>query len=331
MLINNDLDVVIPARGDEKWFNQCLESLNLQICQPGRIIVIDDGLSQPNDVMAMGKDFFGSRFLLADNAGFGISSALNTGIGISHAKWIGRMDADDVAYPNRFSKQLSYLQKHPSHIGCGSQCILIDANGNSLGSTNHPLDEPLLKKSLIQSTCFTHPTLVMLRGALLDNPYRTVFDGAEDVDLILRLIRTGRITNLPDILLKYRIHTKQHNFINRAQQTALQELCFRLERLHRSNIPDPICSNPDLVEEFITWRLGQKGYPEARNILTAGRYLLAFMAGRSYKEAFRAFKRIYSLSTSCPFALYHSIQLARKGVGSLALENSPFVELNTRH
>ena len=69
---------------------------------------------------------------------------------------------------------------------------------------------------------------MLRRETLLQTPYRKVFDGAEDFDLILRIAETGKIINLGSVLLKYRMHYLQSSYFNRPRQTALQELAIRL-------------------------------------------------------------------------------------------------------
>ena len=108
-------------------------------------------------------------------------------------------------------------------------------------------------------------------------------DGAEDVDLVLRLSEKGKILNLNQVLLDYRIHTTQESFRMRARHTAVQELAFRLALSRRKKHHDPLEIDPELAEKFIQWRLSTPGYVRSRTFLTALRYMGTYLRGLDLK------------------------------------------------
>ena len=131
--------MIIPARGSTPWLELSLTSIALQSFQASDIILIDDGLAHVNSIKELGQKLFGHRFRLLKNEGQGISAALNTGIQQSGAHWIARMDADDIAHPNRFKMQLDFLsQQSPGVIGCGTQVRFINSKGTVLGHSHLP-------------------------------------------------------------------------------------------------------------------------------------------------------------------------------------------------
>jgi hypothetical protein len=104
-------------------------------------------------------------------------------------------------------------------------------------------------------------------------------DGAEDVDLVLRLSERGTILNFNETLMDYRVHLTQASFHSRARQTAIQELAFRLAACREKTGQDPLDRSPDLAEKFIQWRMSTAGYVRARTSLTALRYMGMLLSG----------------------------------------------------
>jgi len=279
-IVNDSIDVIIPARGHLPWIQLSLKSIASQRLQPNTIVVIDDGLEDEKSVENLGNHFFGARFRLLKNRGRGISAALNTGVQESTAHWIARMDTDDIAYPQRLEQQILFLRNSADDVlGCGTQVRFINARGFSLEESRLPSSWDEIIQKVFLTTCFVHSSLVLSRSALMTTPYRSTLDGAEDLDLILRLCEKGKIVNLNQVLLDYRMHLSQESFCKRAPQTAIQELAFRLAARRRKSKLDPLDSDPDIAERFIQWRLSTSGYIRCRTFLTALRYMKTYLSG----------------------------------------------------
>jgi glycosyltransferase involved in cell wall biosynthesis len=327
--LRKSIEIVIPVRAAVPWLRRALESIASQIFQPSCVTVVDDGAEAIEGIQALGNRLFGDRFRLVKSSGVGISSALNTAIEASHASWIARMDADDVAHPNRLSKQLDFLSAHSAHIiGCGTQVRFINSTGKVLGRSHLPTVWSEIKEKIQSRTCFVHSSMVIRRDALLATPYRPSMDGAEDVDLILRLAEKGPVVNLNQALLDYRLHPTQESFRARARATAVQELAFRLAQSRRERKFDPLEAASDLAERFIQWRLSDPAYVRSRTFLTALRY------GRTYLEGLdfwgfsqMALVSLESLPTSWS-SLHISWRVARRAGAALLNQPTPFAELN---
>lgn len=323
------LDVVMPAKGDVPWLTEALESLAAQTRPADTVWLVDDGLADPAAVERLGAACLGGAFRLVANEGRGISSALNTAIALSRARWIARMDSDDVALPARFARQLDYLEGAPPEVlGCGTQVYLVSGKDRRLGRSNYPLSGDGLREEMLRHTCFAHPSLVLMREALLHTPYRPALDGAEDVDLVLRLVEKGSLVNLDLPLLEYRIQTGQDNFVGRARQTAVQELAFRLADARHVDAVDPLDSDAGLADAFINWRLDQPGYKAARQAMTALRYLASFSRGGELLSALTCFGVLLRCTPWQPRVFGWIQRVLRAGPAGLRLEVSPFVPLN---
>jgi glycosyltransferase involved in cell wall biosynthesis len=323
------IDVVIPVRGSPVWLRLSLESLASQSALPNAVWVVDDGLELKTATADLGKQYLGQRFRLVKNAARGISAALNTAIRQSSAEWIARMDADDVAHPQRLQRQLEFVKAHVDGIiGCGTQVRFINAAGVVLDRSRLPTAWQDIIQQIYCRTSFIHPTLLIRRDLLLAMPYRSAMDGAEDVDLILRLAEKGKILNLDEALLDYRLNSTQESFRARPRQTALQELAFRLARARRETGLDPLAVNPELGEKFVRWRLSDPAYVRTRYFLTALRYLHAYLRGKDLK----GFTQLALISLQWlplqPSSIRLGWRVARRAGAALMDQSTPFNELN---
>ena len=103
------------------------------------------------------------------------------------------------------------------------------------------------------------------------------------MDLVLRLSEKGKILNLNQVLLDYRIHTTQESFWMRARHTAVQELALRMALARQKKHHDPLEIDPQLAEKFIQWRLSTPGYVRTRTFLTALRYMRMYLSALDLK------------------------------------------------
>ncbi len=306
-----------------------MQSIHDQSLAPTCITLVDDGMDDARYAAKLGKDLFGVRFQLVNNGAQGISAALNTAIRRSSAEWIARMDADDVAHPQRLQRQLEFLKAHANGtIGCGTQVRFINGAGVVLDRSRLPTAWHDIVKQIYCRTSFIHPTLLIRKDVLLATSYRSAMDGAEDVDLILRLTEKGKILNLDETLLDYRLNSTQESFRARPRQTALQELAFRLARARRKTGLDPLAADPELGERFVHWRLSDPAYVETRYFLTALRYLHAYLRGKDLKNftqlALISLQRLPLRSSSIRLGW----RVARRAGAALMDQATPFAELN---
>jgi hypothetical protein len=277
---------MLPLRGGHQWLRPALSSIAAQSAGFDRLWIIDDGIANPHAVAKLAAEIVNGKFEIIPNHGRGISSALNLAVAASRAQWIARMDGDDVSAARRFELQLRWLEgQGDDAVACGTQVRFIDAKGKPLAVSGLPVSGDAIRNQRLRRTCFAHPTLVFRREALVGVPYRSALDGAEDVDLMLRLGEQGTIGNLPEALFDYRLRPTQTNRGYRARQAALQELGFRLALQRERTGGDSLPGSAGLVERFVRWRLDQPGYLAARESLTALRYLAYHVRGASLGAA----------------------------------------------
>jgi hypothetical protein len=147
-------------------------------------------------------------------SGQGLVAALNDGIAMAQGTYLARMDADDISMPARFARQTQFLEERRDIAGCGT---FAETFGEEMPRLiEHPTDPDFVRSSLIFRCPLIHPT-VMLRRAVKPM-YNPAFAHCEDYELWARISRLHPLANLPEPLLRYRIHGGQVSVENRAEQ-----------------------------------------------------------------------------------------------------------------
>lgn len=141
---------------------------------------------------------------------YGIAKTLNKGLDelLPHYEYIARMDADDWAYPERFQKQLDYLEQHQEVVLCGTQGYwLKDINQSPISGWAYPLNYHCIKKNLLFAASFGHSSVVFRSAFFQKHKFRysETISTCEDWDLWIRIVKEGDLANLPDFLMKYRV------------------------------------------------------------------------------------------------------------------------------
>ncbi len=127
--------------------------------------------------------------------------------------YLVRMDADDVSEPQRLQCLRRALARDfvdsPVDI-LGSAAMLIDGNGNILGQMNFPETTEEIRRALKSRTVFCHPAVAIRRAFLIQMRGYLGGFASEDSDLWIRAASAGvRMENLPEVLLRYRVHDQQ--------------------------------------------------------------------------------------------------------------------------
>jgi hypothetical protein len=137
------------------------------------------------------------------------------------------MDADDIALPDRFARQVEFLRHHPRVLCVGGAQDWIDGAGRFL--LHHPeaeTDGEIQALALVGHTPMNHPSVMLRRQALVDiGGYDEDLCPSEDLDIWLKLGERGQLANLPDTVLQYRQHDQSVSEIYQLQQTAKRREC----------------------------------------------------------------------------------------------------------
>lgn len=139
----------------------------------------------------------------------GPAGTMKHGLKIAAGAYVARMDADDYSHPDRLAVQHRYLDDHPDVVAVSCRTRRIDETGAYTGDINLPAGDDVRPHLLLQNVV-PHSTLVARRTAIdAVGGYRTDLAQMEDYVLMLELARVGRMAQLPDRMLDYRVHSAQ--------------------------------------------------------------------------------------------------------------------------
>lgn len=133
----------------------------------------------------------------------------------ARGEYLVRMDSDDISEPHRIAVLREALGKQPLDV-LGSWVSLINTNGDIFGEMRLPCEHQAIVHALPWRTVFCHPAVAIRRAYLLK--LRGYLGGfvSEDSDLWLRAVLAGgRLGNLPQVLLRYRLHPEQSTISGR--------------------------------------------------------------------------------------------------------------------
>jgi len=173
----------------------------------------------------------------------GIVMSLNRALDLARAPFVARMDHDDVSRPDRFAKQIAYLRQHPDVTAVSGAMDVIDEDGAYLRTEAPPTLPAAVESELLYRNCICHPAVMARTEALRKvGGYRKNAQLAEDYDLWLRLSEVGRIANLPDVLLSYRLHPVRMSTQGYIAQELAVLAARGAARQRRRGNPDPLAS-----------------------------------------------------------------------------------------
>ena len=204
------IDVLIPVYNASETVVQAVLTIQAQTIQDIRILLINDGSTDRSLKVMRDIADRDRRITVLDKENSGIVDALNLGLAHCTSEIVARHDADDLACPNRFERQLAYLSANPDCVALSSFARHIDISGKTTGSlaqfrlvdradeTWIPSREPYL----------LHPFLMVRRSALVAvGGYRYAYH-AEDTDLYWRLQSIGRLHIIEEVMGAYRLNAQ---------------------------------------------------------------------------------------------------------------------------
>lgn len=225
------VSVVMPVYNASPFLADATESILTQTYRHFEFIIVDDGSTDKSRQILQQYAQKDKRVIILKNRIHqGVSKTVKKAINHARGKLIARMDADDIALPDRLAKQTAYLKQHPATVAVGGQCLVIDEKGNEIGKKTFPTDHISIYRSMFAFFPIQEPTLMIARHRL---PKGFVFYAkngniAEEVELIFKLFRYGAVENMPDVLLQYRLHANNSSLKN-VRQTFYLTLKARLK------------------------------------------------------------------------------------------------------
>jgi len=202
------VSVLLPVYNGGAYFRAAVESVLAQTFEDFECLILNDGSTDDSGRLADELASRDARVRVIHTENRGLVASLNALVEAARGEFLARMDADDLCMPARFEQQVEFLRRHPDTVCVGSSYWMMDEAGRTITQILPPLDDAAIQEqALCGHSTISHPS-AMLRASVLKRlgGYRPEFFPAEDLDLWLRLGELGRLANLPEPLIRYRVH-----------------------------------------------------------------------------------------------------------------------------
>ena len=194
--------VLMSVYNGEKYLKEAIDSIFAQTFTDYEFLIINDGSTdRTQEILESYKD---NRVRLFQQNNMGLTRSLNRGVQLSRGEYVARMDADDIALPERLENQVAFLEKHPEVGVVGSFHSEVNASLRKSIVKKFPAEDMAIKKTLIKENPFSHPT-VMMRRKIFDraNLYNEdeKYKYVEDYELWFTFLKVCKFANIPKALV----------------------------------------------------------------------------------------------------------------------------------
>jgi glycosyltransferase involved in cell wall biosynthesis len=199
--------VLMSVYNGSQFLKSSIDSILSQTYKNFEFVIINDGsIDNTLDIIHSYSD---SRIkIIQSEINLGVSRAKNIGLANSQGTYIAIADCDDISVSDRLETQVRFMEEHPEISACGSWIKTI---GNTTEQIcPYPVHAQYIKCMLLFCSGLAHPAAIIRRNALGTSVYyNECYKYAHDYDLWIQLATSTLLTNIPKILLHYRLHPKQ--------------------------------------------------------------------------------------------------------------------------
>ncbi len=204
--------VCIYEKDDANHFETAIESLYQQTLLPSEVVVVGDG--KLSGALYEKIDYFKKKYQnfryyeLPENRGIGAAS--NYGISKCKYELVAKMDSDDISVPDRIEKQVNtFLEDAELAILGGQIEEFINNNPKQVVSRREvPIGMTEIKQFARRRSPLNNPTVMFRKKDIESVGGYPEMSRAEDYYLFIKLIAANKkLSNLPDVLVKYRVDT----------------------------------------------------------------------------------------------------------------------------
>ena len=218
------VSVLMPVyKTQEEHLRQAIESVLNQTYTDFEFLILDDCPDDTREDIV--KSYQDKRIKYSQNEkNLGITPSRNKLIDMAQGEYLAVFDHDDISLPERFAKQVAYLDANKD-VGVVSSWVDCFPDENKL---YFPSDDIEIKKLLTDICSLVHPAS-MIRKSVLDKHnlrYEEEFTPSEDYCLWLRLIEFTKFHNIQEVLFKYRLH------LNNTSKNQHSKMVAATDKLH---------------------------------------------------------------------------------------------------
>jgi glycosyltransferase involved in cell wall biosynthesis len=227
------VSVLLPVHNGASYLSEAVASILRQTYADFELLVVNDGSTDGTaSILRNCADY---RLTVIENErNLGVIPSLNRGLITARSEFVARMDADDIAFPERLRRQVDFLHGHPQVGLCGTW---FQTFGTARPKAVRPPTQPEdLAARLFYESPLAHSSVMFRRALFVDHglQYSLDYPHAEDYELWVRTAEFTGLANVPEVLLQYRQHGEQMSNRKTAEQNATVRkiLVRQLRKIH---------------------------------------------------------------------------------------------------
>ena len=202
---NPKVSVIMGIYNCEDTLERCLDSIINQSYSNWEVIMCNDASTDGTEEVAKKYAYKYKNIILLNNErNMRLAASLNNCLKVANGEYIARVDADDICLPNRFKRQVEFLNKNKEYHVVGSW--LTTFNGQEEKSIRKMKERPC-ENDLLFGVPFAHPTIMMRKYVYDDLGGYTISDRTkrgQDLDLWFRFYhKKYKGYNIQESLYKY--------------------------------------------------------------------------------------------------------------------------------
>ncbi len=156
--IKPSISVILPVYNADRYLRAAIQSILDQTLSNFELIIINDG--SIDNSKAIVESFIDPRIIFIENPkNLGLIATLNKGLTLAKSNLVARMDADDIAFPERLQIQFDFLTQHPEVTLVGTWSDIINEKGVHCKIHKNPLTHTAIMYELMFGNTITHPSI----------------------------------------------------------------------------------------------------------------------------------------------------------------------------
>jgi glycosyltransferase involved in cell wall biosynthesis len=197
------ITIAMPFFNSAATLELSIRSLLHQSYTDFELLLCDDGSN--DNSLAIARSFRDPRVICwSDGRRLRLAARLNECIDRARGPFLARMDADDIAYPDRLAHQIAFLITHPEVDLCSGGAMVFGKYGRPLWRFSPALEHAAITQSPFRGFPLWHPLWMGRIEWFRRWRYEKSAWLAQDEELLLRSYRDSCFANLPQVLLGYR-------------------------------------------------------------------------------------------------------------------------------
>ena len=275
------VSVLMAVHNGEPHVRQAVDSILGQSLADFEFIIIDDHSTDGTpDYLARLDD---PRIRLHRNAGnLGLTKSLNVGLDMARGRYIARMDADDIALPERLARQVAFLDANADHVLLGTGVVEIDGAGAAMKTDRQPMDDMAFRWTSLLRPPLRHPTAMFRSDPVKDAGlrYDETCRTAQDFDFWQRALAHGKAAVLGQPLLRYRVHDSN---VTATRKQSQLETHRRIAVRNIERLFPPLTTDRAAINDLFSLYLGEAEAGSA-NVAAAARAMERLVAAFCARE-----------------------------------------------